>query len=66
MKKLRFRLIVFQKMISGSDDLQEVTSLEMCVDTRQQTLDNFGQISYNNCLLFFGNKNVGEPNVNLS
>ncbi len=40
-------------MISGSDDLQEVTSLEMCVDTRQQTLDNFGQISYNNCLFIF-------------
>ncbi len=40
-------------MISGSDDLQEVTSLEMCVDTRQQTLDNFGQIFYNNCLFIF-------------
>ncbi|XP_042571652.1 leucine-rich repeat-containing protein 56 [Cyprinus carpio] len=30
------------KILSGSDELQEVTSLEMCVDTREETLDNFG------------------------
>ncbi len=65
---MRFRLNVFffQKIISGSDDLHEVTSLEMCVDTRQQTLDNFGQISYNNCLfiiLCFDNTNFVESNA---
>ncbi|XP_016097451.1 leucine-rich repeat-containing protein 56 isoform X2 [Sinocyclocheilus grahami] len=30
------------KILSGSDELQEVWSLEMCVDTREETLDNFG------------------------
>ncbi|XP_009296335.1 leucine-rich repeat-containing protein 56 [Danio rerio] len=46
------------KILSGSDDLQEVTSLEMCVDTRQDTLDNFGvylpkltQLKMNNSLI---------------
>ncbi|KAF4095359.1 leucine-rich repeat-containing protein 56-like isoform X1 [Onychostoma macrolepis] len=46
------------KLISGSDDLHEVTSLEMCVDTRQETLDNFGtylpkltQLKMNNSLI---------------
>ncbi|XP_051548118.1 leucine-rich repeat-containing protein 56-like [Myxocyprinus asiaticus] len=46
------------KILSGSDSLQEVTSLEMCVDTRQDTLGNFGvylpklaQLKMNNSLI---------------
>ncbi|XP_026095488.1 leucine-rich repeat-containing protein 56 [Carassius auratus] len=46
------------KIISGAEDLHEVTSLEMCVDTREETLDNFGiylpkltQLKMNNSLL---------------
>ncbi|XP_050955843.1 leucine-rich repeat-containing protein 56 isoform X2 [Labeo rohita] len=46
------------KILSGSDDLHEVTSLEMCVDTRQDILDNFGiylpkltQLKMNNSLI---------------
>ncbi|XP_043083177.1 leucine-rich repeat-containing protein 56-like isoform X2 [Puntigrus tetrazona] len=46
------------KIISGSDDLHAVTSLEMCVDTRQKSLDNFGnylpkltQLKMNNSLI---------------
>ncbi|XP_067292557.1 leucine-rich repeat-containing protein 56 isoform X2 [Pseudorasbora parva] len=31
-----------KKMLSGSDNLEEVKSLEICVDTRQDILDNFG------------------------
>ncbi|XP_065147196.1 leucine-rich repeat-containing protein 56 [Paramisgurnus dabryanus] len=30
------------KILSGADNLEEVTSLEMCVDTRQISLNNFG------------------------
>ncbi|XP_062857361.1 leucine-rich repeat-containing protein 56 isoform X2 [Trichomycterus rosablanca] len=44
--------------LSGSDDLQQVTSLEMCVDTRLNTLGNFGvylpnlvQLKMNNSLI---------------
>ncbi|KAK7121179.1 hypothetical protein R3I93_022312 [Phoxinus phoxinus] len=46
------------KTLSGSENLQEVKSLEMCVDTRQDTLDNFGiylpnltQLKMNNSLI---------------
>ncbi|XP_067235242.1 leucine-rich repeat-containing protein 56 [Chanodichthys erythropterus] len=46
------------KFLSGSDNLQEVKSLEMFVDTRQVTLDNFGiylpkltQLKMNNSLI---------------
>lgn len=37
-------LIPSQKILTGSENLQEVKSLEMCVDIRQDTLDNFGEI----------------------
>ncbi|XP_026872155.2 leucine-rich repeat-containing protein 56 isoform X2 [Electrophorus electricus] len=44
--------------LSGSDDLDQVTTLEMCVDTRQNTLGNFGvhlpslvQLKMNNSLI---------------
>ncbi|KAG7324371.1 hypothetical protein KOW79_012387 [Hemibagrus wyckioides] len=44
--------------LSGSDDLQQVTSLEMCVDTRQTILGDFGaflpnlvQLKMNNSLI---------------
>ncbi|XP_066523627.1 leucine-rich repeat-containing protein 56 [Hoplias malabaricus] len=30
------------RSLSGSDDLDQVTTLEMCVDTQQNTLGNFG------------------------
>ncbi|XP_051979341.1 leucine-rich repeat-containing protein 56-like [Xyrauchen texanus] len=47
------------KILSGSDNLREVTSLEICVDTRQDTLGNFGvylpklvQLKMNNSLIF--------------
>ncbi|XP_039519092.1 leucine-rich repeat-containing protein 56 isoform X1 [Pimephales promelas] len=46
------------KILTGSENLQEVKSLEMCVDTRQDTLDNFGiylpkltQLKMNNSLI---------------
>ncbi|XP_053345628.1 leucine-rich repeat-containing protein 56 [Clarias gariepinus] len=46
------------KKLSGCDDLQQVTSLEMCVDTRQTILGNFGvhlpnlvQLKMNNSLI---------------
>ncbi|XP_018411537.1 PREDICTED: leucine-rich repeat-containing protein 56 [Nanorana parkeri] len=31
------------KTLTGTDDLQEVTTLQMCVDTRDHTLGNFGE-----------------------
>ncbi|KAM5138652.1 leucine-rich repeat-containing protein 56 [Mantella aurantiaca] len=31
------------KTLTGVDDLQEVTTLQMCVDTRDHTLGNFGE-----------------------
>ncbi|XP_036431667.1 leucine-rich repeat-containing protein 56 [Colossoma macropomum] len=46
------------RSLSGSDDLDQVTTLEMCVDTRQNTLGNFGvylpnlvQLKMNNSLI---------------
>ncbi|KAB5565531.1 hypothetical protein PHYPO_G00242670 [Pangasianodon hypophthalmus] len=46
------------RALSGSDDLQQVTSLEMCVDTQQTILGNFGvhlpnlvQLKMNNSLI---------------
>lgn len=46
------------KILSGSDNLQEVKSLEMCVDTRQDILEHFGiylpkliQLKLNNSLI---------------
>uniref|UniRef100_A0A8C1Q8F3 Leucine-rich repeat-containing protein 56 n=1 Tax=Cyprinus carpio TaxID=7962 RepID=A0A8C1Q8F3_CYPCA len=44
--KYRGFLFLLQKILSGSDELQEVTSLEMCVDTREETLDNFAAAAY--------------------
>lgn len=38
-------LLALQRNLSGSDDLQQVTSLEMCVDTRQTVLGNFGKVN---------------------
>ncbi|KAM9301753.1 leucine-rich repeat-containing protein 56 [Gastrophryne carolinensis] len=31
------------KALTGADDLQELTTLQMCVDTRDHTLGNFGE-----------------------
>ncbi|KAI4885031.1 hypothetical protein NFI96_017708 [Prochilodus magdalenae] len=46
------------RSLSGSDDLDHVSTLEMCVDTRQNTLGNFGvylpnlvQLKMNNSLI---------------
>lgn len=33
-----------QELLSGTKDLSRVTSLEICVDTQENTLGNFGKI----------------------
>lgn len=33
-----------QEQICGTKDLSHVTSLELCVDTREYTLGNFGKL----------------------
>nr|DBA17288.1 TPA: hypothetical protein GDO54_002761 [Pyxicephalus adspersus] len=49
------------KTITGTDDLHEVTSLQMCVDTRDHTLGNFGTYMPNLRQLKLNNTNVLNP-----
>lgn len=34
-----------QKLLCGTQDLCHITSLELCVDTEENTLGNFGKIN---------------------
>lgn len=43
-------ILLLQKLLCGTQDLSNVTSLEICVDTQENTLGNFGKI-YNMSLI---------------
>jgi hypothetical protein len=42
-KTMTYFSLTPQKALSGTEDLVQVTSLEMCVDTQESTLGNFGE-----------------------
>ncbi|KAG8563985.1 hypothetical protein GDO81_016277 [Engystomops pustulosus] len=50
------------KALTGEDNLQEVTTLQMCVDTRERTLGNFGE----GCFLGTHMPNLRELKLNNS
>lgn len=38
------QFLLLQKLLSGTQDLSYITSLELCVDTLEYTLGNFGKM----------------------